>query len=222
MAREWCFSYVFGAVRDNNDVVYKVVLYNGTDYAQKEHKSNACIFSKREIRKHLNLLKSLYPFEFSIKDYPKRDNYDRTLVTLKVKNVPATFHKYVLTWLRYTYEFPYNVLLKDAYILKKDPTFRFESIANLFNLAIGCYCEYPRDIHQIPCNQVSVRMKLSEVRERIKMVNRLNDIYKKLKSKKLMVPKEINGYSVNDMEYWAEGFEQRKSIYMTVYKEMKK
>ena len=40
---------------------------------------------------------------------------------LRLNNVPPTFHKYVLTWLRYTYEFPYNVFLKDAYNLKSIP-----------------------------------------------------------------------------------------------------
>lgn len=222
MKREWCFSKVFNEVQDKSNVKYQVVLYKGTDYSKEKHASNACLFTKKEIRKHLKILKSIYPLTYSVTDYDKRDNYERIVVELSIKEVPATFHKYALTWLRYTYEYPYNVLLKDAYSLKKDPVFRFESIANLFNLAIGCFCDNPSDIHQIPTNCVSKRMKVSEVRERIREVNRLNSIYARLKAKVKQVPTKINGFSVTDVEYWNEGFDQRKPIYMDVYKDIRK
>lgn len=222
MNREGCFGYVFDNIEDNSDVVYNILLYKGVNYSKKKHFSNACLFTKKEIRNHLRLLKIMYPFSYSVRDYGKKDGFDVILVQLHLKDVPGTFHKYILTWLRYTYEYPYNVLLKDAYLLRKDSTFRFESIANLFNLTIGCFCDNPRDIHQIPRNQVSIRMKVSDIKERIKKVYFLSDIYEKLRSKNDIVPKSIGNYSVEDIEYWETGFETRKPIYMKVYKDIKR
>lgn len=224
MDKEACFGYVFRLINTCNNVKYRIILYSGAEFSKNEHQSNACLFTKREIRRHLLLLKSLYPFHYKVSDYKADDDvkYNRIEVFLELNDVPPMFHKYILTWLRYTYEYPYNVILKDAYALKKDPTFRFESISNLFNLVIGCFCSNPRDIHQIPRNQVSTPMKLAEVREKIQKVKHLNDIYQGLKDKQDQIPKSIGEYNIYDIEYWRDGFEVRKPIYMKVYKEIKR
>ena len=78
------------------------------------------------------------------------------------------------------------------------------------------------DIHQIPRNQVSTPMKLAEVREKIQKVEDLNDIYQKLRAKKDTIPGKIGEYNTTDIEYWRDGFEVRKPIYMKVYKEIKR
>lgn len=216
MKESACFSYVFNEVKSNSSVKYRIVLYMGTKYSAKQHKSNACIFTKQEVRNHLKLLKSLYPLQYSVRDYGDKNGYKRILVTLNIENTPATFHKYALTWLRYLYEFPYNVLLRDAYTLKKERTFRFESIANLFNLTLSCYCRNPRDIHQIPSNSIIQRLKLADIKRRIKQVNLLHDIYEDGDKKSLQIPKKIQDFSVEDIEYWNVGFEERKPIYMEI------
>ena len=217
-----CFGYVFSGVKNNSSVKYQIVLYMGTKYSAEQHKSNACIFTKQEVRNHLKLLKSLYPLQYSVRDYRDKNGYKRILVTLNIENTPATFHKYALTWLRYLYEFPYNVLLRDAYTLKKERTFRFESIANLFNLTLSCYCRNPRDIHQIPSNTIIQRLKLADIKRRIKQVNLLHDIYEDGDEKTLQIPKKIQDFSVEDIEYWNVGFEKRKPIYMEIQKRRKR
>ena len=213
-----CFSHVFRAVKNNSSIKYRIVLYMGTRYSAEQHKSNACIFTKQEVRNHLKLLKSLYPLQYSVRDYKDKNGYKRILITLNIKNTPATFHKYALTWLRYLYEFPYNVLLRDAYTLKKERTFRFESIANLFNLTLSCYCRNPWEIHQIPTNSIIQRLKLADIKRRIKQVNLLNNIYAKGDEKALKIPEKIQGFSIEDIEYWNAGFEERKPIYMEIHK----
>lgn len=213
-----CFGYVFREVKNNSSVKYQIVLYMGTKYSAEQHKSNACIFTKQEVRNHLKLLKSLYPLQYSVGDYGDKNGYKRLLVTLNIENTPATFHKYALTWLRYLYEFPYNVLLRDAYTLKKERTFRFESIANLFNLTLSCYCGNPGEIHQIPTNSIIQRLKLADVKRRIKQVDLLNHIYEMGDEKALQIPEKIQGFSVEDIEYWNAGFGERKPIYMEIQK----
>ena len=213
-----CFSYVFNEVNNNSSVKYQIVLYMGTKYSAKQHKSNACIFTKQEVRNHLKLLKSLYPLQYSVRDYGDKNGYKRILVTLNIENTPATFHKYALTWLRYLYEFPYNVLLRDAYTLKKERTFRFESIANLFNLTLSCYCRNPREIHQIPSNSIIQRLKIADIKRRIKQVNLLHDIYANVYQKARKIPEKMKGISLEDIEYLYVGFEERKPIYMEIQK----
>lgn len=212
MNSEACFGYVFNNIKRGMNVKYVIRMYKGVSEAKQKHISNACLFTIAEVRKHIVLLKRLYPLKYEVSD--KGDSF---YVTLCINDVPSSFHKYALTWVRYMYEYPYNVLLKDAYRLKKDPTFRFYSIANLFNLCIGCYCDRPRDIHQIPLNCVSADLTISDVREKLKKVYFLHHIYKKIQEKRKVIPDEILGHTNEDIEYWEEGFEVRKEIYMNVY-----
>lgn len=215
-----CFGYVFRSdITIKSDIKYTVVLYRGLDYCKENGKSNACLFSIKEVRNHLRSLKSLYKFHYRVTS--EEDEYPKIIVHLRLNNVPPTFHKYVLTWLRYTYEFPYNVFLKDAYNLKSIPEFRFESISNIFNLVLGCYCNDLRIIHQVPHNFVSKPLKISELKERIKEVKELNNIYRALNPKNETIPKKIGEYDVCDIEYWESGFDSRKPVYLEVYNKIK-
>lgn len=219
-----CFGTLFNTIENDNHVKYRILFHEGADYSRDTHRNSACFFTKEEIRHHLLKLRSLYPIQFKVMDYKgKRDDgYDRIEVQMELDKVPATFHKYALTWIRYLYEYPYNVCLKDAYTLKKDPIFRFESIANIFNLVLGCYCGYANEHHQIPINNITRPLKISEVKERIRRVDELNDIYRLLHIKHDDIPGSIGDYTIRDLEYWRDGFDIRKPIYINVYKEMHK
>ena len=123
------------------------------------------------------------------------------------------------------YEYPYNVILHDAYKLKKEPCFRFTSMSNLFNLVLGCFNENPRDIHQIAKNQVSKTMLKRDIRDKLQNIRMLNNIYDKLKNKvnNNQIPDEDGNLTTSDFEFWESDdiFERRrKPVYMNVYKEI--
>ena len=223
MGKEYCFSFAFNKVEiDPISEEYTIILYKGTDFSKQKHHSNACIFSKQQVRNHLKQAQSIFPFRYrvtEIKNWKRRTVFK---VHLILTDVPGTFHKYILTWLRYMYEYPYNVILYDAYKLKKEKCFCYSSISNLFNLVLGCYCTNPREIHQIAKNEISERMSKQEIREKIQNVEVLNNIYKRLKAKKRMIPKAALDKTIADIEYWEdqEIFDTyRKPVYMKVYKE---
>lgn len=214
MEKHACFGGVFNNIRNGMHNIYTIILHCDLVYPAKYHKSNFCLLDIARVKKHLRLLKSLFPIKFRVINL----NPSTIKVILEISGVKAACHKYALTWLRYTYEYPYNVLLKDAYELKNDPTFRFESIANLFNLCLGSFCEYTRPVHQTLDDWgVPERISLKLLKERIEGIDELNEIYQKIR-KKSMIPDTINGFSANDIEYWETGFEERKKVYLSNYK----
>lgn len=222
-----CFSFVFRNTNENNiSEEYEVILYKGTDFSREKHKSNSCIFTKKQIRNHLKQAQSIYPFDFRITEVANwRNGYSVFKVHLKLINVPGTFHKYLLTWLRYMYEYPYNVILYDAYKLKRDPCFRFTSMSDLFNIVLSCFNEPPDAIHQIAYNQVNKVMRKRDIREKLQNIKRLNNIYDKLKGRSVnyQIPNIDGDLTTSDIEFWESDdiFERRrKPIYMNVYKEI--
>lgn len=221
LGHEACFGYVFNIIRRDHAVTYKIIVYEGVDYCRNTHRSNGCFLTRAEIKNHLSILKSLYPIEYSIEDYDKDGEYPRFAVILKISNAPSTFHKYALTWLRYIYEYPYNVILKDVIRLKKESIFRFESRANLLNLCISCFPEYLRTVHQIPDEGIVSRLSIKDLKKKIKNVRELNKIYKVLRGVRISIPPKIGEFSASDIEYWIEGFEERKEIYIKAYKDNK-
>lgn len=227
MSAEACFSFVFKRTNERNvSEEYEVILYKGTDFSRERHNSNSCLFTKNQIRNHLRQAQGIYPFDFYITEVADwGDGYNVFKVRLKLTNVPGTFHKYLLAWLRYMYEYPYNVILYDAYKLKKDPCFRFTSMSDLFNLVLGCFSDDPRDIHQIARNQISKAMRKRDIRAKLQNIGMLNNIYDKLKKKvdKNQIPEEDGNLSTTDFEFWESDdiFERkRKPVYMNVYKEV--
>lgn len=228
MRAEACFSKAFSNTDSVNNVneEYKIILYKGTDFIKDTHNSNACIFTRTQIKNHLKQAQGIFPFEFTIKELKNwNKRYEVFEITLNLKDVPGSFHRYLLTWVRYLYEYPYNVVLYDALQLKKENCFRFTSIVNLFNLVLGCYCNSPREIHQITPNQVSKPMDKESIRNKLKKISHLNSIYNCIKKKceNNTIEARYLEFSYEDIEYWnsKEIFENfRKPIYLKVYNKL--
>lgn len=219
---EACFGNIFHTGKQTLTETYNIIVYQGTSLSKNEHESNACLLDKRQIINHLNQLKYFYPFKFKISEEAEWNNvYDVFILTITLVKKPLMFHKYLLTWVRYLYEYPYNVILFDAYKLKKESCFRFTSISNLFNLILGCFNENPRTIHQIPDNKISESLSRKEIKTKLEEIDRLNDIYKYLKDKNKVIPEGVKGFQSTDLEYWEneEIYEKyRKPIYLNTFK----
>lgn len=226
MGVEACFSRVFSRVGNDSDITYTVILYPGTEFGAKNRRCNMCLFSPKEVKNHLKQLTSIFPFDFTIKRgvinrySGKWKCYE---VKIHLHDVPAAFHKYVLTWLRYTYEFPYNVILKDTYRLKKNPIFKFTSIANLFNVVSNCYPYYVGEGHSILESHIKVPLKKKDLRERLKEVDRLNSLYKYLdRDNKERIPDNLENFRYTDEAYWSEElYQEREPFYIKMYNTFK-
>lgn len=225
-----CFSKIFWRNIENKKVSekYDIVIYKGLQFSSRKSKSNACILSRREIRKHLDCAKRIFDFEYSFSN-EKRDGLPVYVLHVNVKNSYFVFHKFLLAWIRYLYEYPYNVLLLDVLRLKRRPEFRFTSRTTLMNLVIGCYYSNEIGIHQIPSTQrVVENLTINKLRERIKRVSSLNAIYNTLSRNENFIPEnsKVNGRRLRceDMEFWDNDeiyINDREPVYLSTYKKIK-
>lgn len=108
-AGTYCFSSIRGKFTKNiNKCNYTIIL----DKASKARESlyNSCLFNKEEIRGYLNKIKQIYPFIFSVEGSLKENSYT---IKLTISGT-STQHLFVLSCVRYLYEYPYNLILMDV------------------------------------------------------------------------------------------------------------
>lgn len=218
MKKRVCFAEAFRQLGEKKkSAIYTIKVYK-EDTLKGSSSSNMCYFTRKQIKNHLNQLKDLFSIKSSVID-SKDKKKPHFIVRLELTNLPGMYHKYALTWLRYLYEYPYNVIALDAYKLKKCPEFRFESIANLFNLVASCYCEYVGPGHSITGSSSVGFLRRKELLSRLNKANQLNDLYPKLNRNVHHIPSKIENFERKDIEYWSDKFfeEQRKPVYLRVY-----
>lgn len=218
---EACFGKIFSCGKASINETYVIRLYKG-DCVLKERKNNACFVGKDEICRHIDLAKEIigkftYKIEEGEKD--KKSFYD---VTIEMAGDRLN-HQYILTWVRYLYEYPFNMILADANRLKGEKGFKRETIANLFVLISSCFpSSFDREIHLISWGTDKLLTKKETV-DRIKGLiekgdRRLNHIYKNIKGKK-----DISE-DYKNLEYWNSDkeFKERFNYYKQYYLELKK
>lgn len=223
MKKRVCFADAFHKLnKEKLTVNYCIKIYKGSTL-RKTNGSNMCFFSRQQIKNHLNQLKSLFPIESRVYDSHDKKK-PHFIVEVCLKEVPGIYHKYMLTWLRYLYEYPYNVISLDAYKLKGDPMFRFESIANLFNLVASCSGLLIRGGH---CAVHGSPVGFLRRRELVAQLNKtatLNSIYTAVGRRiRRKIPEKLGEFSSrSDIEYWQDMhlFEtHRKPVYIEAYKD---
>lgn len=166
--------------------------------------------------RHLEEIQKVYKFNYEIKSI--KGKYQNFQVTLELEDLPATFHKFALTWLRYVYEYPYNVLLLDAYRLKKE--LQNKSIISIINL-IGITVPH-KSIHSLTDCQIYKPLSFQKLRNKIQQVSQLHDLYTKVRD---MTENDLlpifDRFTCRDLEYWRSDicFEKiRKPLYLKLLK----
>lgn len=175
-----CFSTIFysegnGIVQKNT---YTIKLYKIGDWLNKKRQNNACLTDRAGIVHHLKILQSVFKFSYHLKE-----NEDHFVLTMTLEG-DLIYHKYMLSWVRYLYEYPFNVFLADACKLRGIPGFKFESIINLFNLvgATSGICQHGTGIHAIgKTGRFKALMTTKEIQARLKELEgghkQINDIF---------------------------------------------
>ncbi len=214
---DYCFSQVFhnigtGIVSNT----YTVKFYQDIKYLLRYHKNNMCFMDNDTIARHLEEIRKVYKFDYEIKSI--KGKYPKVMVILKLEDLPATFHKFALTWLRYVYEYPHNVLLLDAYRLKKE--LQNKSVISIIN-SIGNTVAH-RSIHSLTDQNIYKSLSFQRLRDRIRQVSELHELYTKVRdiTGDDYLP-EFGKFNCRDLEYWQSDacFEKiRKPLYLKLLK----
>ncbi len=222
LSKSICFNVAFGKLSKLTHTIdeqYEIIIYKSLDYLRATHYSNYCLLSKKQLSKHLQQAIDIYQFDFKINSI-KVNGIPAFKVTLILnKDCPILFHKYLLTWLRYTYEYPFNVLLLDAYKLKKEPRFKYTSIVNLFNITLTGFRKN-NGLHSIIQTGINCRLQKNQIRTQLTKVQRLNELYEILRYDYVPIQRKVQDKCVEDIEYWEDNYiyEQfRKPVYIKIY-----
>lgn len=130
-----CFAEALQKMRSNFETSekfsgsYKIKIYR-TDRKIKDSKNNFCLLSKKEIRDYINILKKVVKFRWRF----LKDNKDYFTVKADIQEGYHTTHRAVLFWIRNLYEFPFNVLAKDAELFRKDHRYSYIGALNIHRL----------------------------------------------------------------------------------------
>ena len=145
--------------------------------------SNYCPLSHEDILLYIQQLQELQPFSCSVEfdaEFPKdfkKYNW-KSMMKLNVSiEADLMRHKFVLTALRYLWEYPFNVELYEAMRLKKE--FPQLNILMLHHLVMGTFDAGER-IHQLGyVGRIPVKLNHDIIQTALEMYNEVNRIYDK-------------------------------------------
>lgn len=214
LSREWCFSEIFDG-DDYMDNSYELYIYR---YGHKFNADNNCLITKKQLIQHIEEIKKFHDFDYTIENINKGYKLQFTI------DAPLMWHKIILSWLRYSYEFPFNVVLYESFKVKKEKDFKDLTMLNLFNLigaTIHC-CKHGTGIHAI--GELYVFKHLLSYEEFIEKVEdniengaygRVNKIIPITKDNKLKILELKLGQRINHTDYWKDEtlYKERLEIY---------
>lgn len=213
-----CFSDVFHLDNDHPHNQYTIHVYKGMTLIETGL-SNGCFLELRYIYKHISVLKHITKFKYSITEAVDKQLNPYYSIDIDL-NAPLLIHKFVLTWIRALYEFPYCIYLPEVYKLKQEFEFKYINVFNILNLISATY--YRGDsIHMFLWpGYIPNILKYNGIRTKI---NKLIDENPSGNLSSIFDSDEENIASIDIQEDFMDnkGFNDRKKIYLDLYKKIK-
>ena len=182
-------------------------------------RSNKCFLNKQQLKNHINQLRSL----MDLRIVGLNEEKDHFELTVKVTG-EKIYHLYFLNWARYTYEYPFNVILLDAYKLRKKLI--TESISNLYNIAAACYNGYSYNTGHAICKGGKL-YKIAELKKRLETLakngeDRVNNVIESSSNLAKVKACPSDGKRSN-IKYWQseEEYQKREQYYLNAYELLK-
>lgn len=213
---EACFSYIFNNVRNNKKqhIIYSIYISTDPSFIQNNHENNFCILTEEQIIFHISYLRFISSFKYKI---TKKfiDDYSGFRINLDL-NAIGIVHKMFLTWIRYLYEYPYNLVLYDSFKLREEK--RFIEKSNYLNIVNFVTTFYSTDwIHQIPrsLSNIPEFITRKSFKDRLMKCDFLNDI---LKNSNIRI-RQFKEY--DEIDNFIEDFDNRKNKYIETLNKLK-
>lgn len=206
---EACFSYIFRNIqrRIKQHIIYNIYISTDPRYIEEYHASNFCILTEEQIRFHISYLRFISSFKYRItKKFV--DDYSGFKIELDL-NAIGSVHKMFLTWIRYLYEYPYNLVLYDSFKLREEK--RIIEKSNYLNIVNFVTAFYSNDrIHQIPksLHNIPEFITRKSFKDRLMKCDCLNDI---LKNSNIQIEQFEEYDKIDD---FIKDFDNRKNKYI--------
>lgn len=206
---EACFSYIFRNVENNKKqhIIYSIYISTDPSFIKENRENNLCILTEEQIIFHISYLRFISSFKYRI---TKKfiDKYPGFRIDLDLNTI-GIVHKMFLTWIRYLYEYPYNLVLYDSFKLREEK--RFIEKSNYLNIVNFVTTFYSNDwIHQIPKsnNKIPEFITRKSFKNRLMKCDFLNDV---LKNSNIQI-EQFEEY--DEIEDFIEDFDNRKNKYI--------
>ncbi len=211
-----CFSRVFKGLRGVNSI-YKAVYTLRCRKKFKYQSGNYCCLNKNQIHKILRYMRDKLEIKVSFQD--TENNY---IFVFEVEGKPVK-HKFVLTFSRVFFEFPYNEIAKETLKMRdmgviNGINFTHKNFLALFHTICVTYRDYWGWGHSLflyPCKNITTKVMkqaFKEGKDRVQDVYAGDEqLYKKFKRISLM-------YKGNQ---WETDFENRVIKYADNFKVIK-
>ena len=176
-----CFARFFnsGDIKEHGN--YEVYLVKDINFGNRIGRNHYLLFNEDEILEHMAQLKKIIPsLEYKLTSASmtiRKVPSDCYVLSFTLSDTCSLVHKYALTWVRYLYEYPYNIILKEAYKLKHTchSPFNRQSISNLYMVCSTAFPGTPGIGHSV--NRSGYFIPNYIIKERLHKSDFLNDIY---------------------------------------------
>ena len=222
MRTESCFSDVFSGPRHQaNDYTIEIFFEK-----YRDNDNNNCWLTTEQLTEYIEEVRKLIHFEYTLKK-----NENKYILKFKL-NAPLLYHKFVLSWIRYAYEFPYNMIVEECFKLKETKGFKRINFFNLFNI-VGPSLNY--ECHGTTIHAIGVlhefkelvtyktlikTLKKLDARERVNNILEVVDGKVKKDVQYIKTPRNL---SIENSNYWDDNkeFKKRIKVYKNNYKILK-
>lgn len=219
---EVCFAHILNGFH----AIQSVYLYIAKDknFGFDRRLRHNLMLSFKELKKLIKLIQSIYPFKCKIisTTYNKKEYYKLHL-KFEVYNRKSIL--FVLTALRYSYEFPFNVISSDSFKLMKDPHFQNRGFFNICNFIFRIFFnDSERTVHSLCDDHVS-RTKKSELITRVRKIDKVHNLfnYDHFKDRGVHL-RELNTFDgvKYNQDFWDNNFNDRYNVYIKNIKKFNK
>ena len=195
---------------------FKIEIYRGLEKTSAG-KSHLCLFSLDELKEHINNL-YLVINSSELKILEIKETKEKYYIDIIINSNFNIVYRFILTWIRFLWERPYSLALKESFFLKQeftdlDPFSRFTiartSFCNGFCWGTGHSAVQRLDRYYKP----------KEIKRLLHSgtCTSLNDLYRSTDFKFQPLAENIDGFSpYRDLEYFQDPdlFKKRLDIYI--------
>lgn len=180
--------------------------------------------SLKELKKLIKLVQDIYPFKCRITS-TTHNHKEYYKLHLKFEAPKRSSVLFVLTALRYSYEFPFNVISSDSFKLMKDPHFQNRGFFNICNFIFRIlFNDSERTVHSL-CNDDVSRTKKSELITRVKKIDSVHGLfnYDHFNDRGAHL-RELDTFDKvkYNQDFWDNNFTDRYNIYINNIQNFKK